>query len=61
MAGLLTRVRNFSRDNNNPMNGGGVNEKIILKTYPKATECESGLDAIYSEWYTLACLCEQGN
>jgi hypothetical protein len=34
--------------------GGGVHEKIILKIYPKMTECESGLDLTNLEWYTVA-------
>jgi hypothetical protein len=39
---FLAHVRNIWRENNNLVKGGGVNEKIILKIYPKTSECESG-------------------
>jgi hypothetical protein len=52
LAVFLARVRNIRQENNNLVKGGEVNDKIILKIYPKATECESALDVTNSEWYS---------
>jgi len=43
LAGFSARVCNIWRENNNLVKGGGVNEKIILKIYPKTTAYVSGL------------------